>query len=61
MNDYAFQRALGTGTKFPKWAIAFKFSSKFAVSTLLGIDVQVLLFPLLVVFIMYRRLDVPEC
>jgi DNA ligase (NAD+) len=41
INDLALQEKLGTTAKSPRWAIAYKFPAEQAVTTVLGISVQV--------------------
>jgi DNA ligase (NAD+) len=41
VNSYAQQATLGRTAKFPRWAIAYKFSAERALTRLLGITVQV--------------------
>jgi DNA ligase (NAD+) len=41
VNEFAAQRELGSTSKFPRWAIAFKYPASQASTRVLGIDVQV--------------------
>jgi len=41
VNDFSIQRKLGYTSKFPKWAIAYKFKAEEVRSKLLGVDFQV--------------------
>ncbi|KQC05587.1 MAG: hypothetical protein APR54_08120, partial [Candidatus Cloacimonas sp. SDB] len=41
VNDFNLQRKLGYTSKFPKWAIAYKFKAEEMKSKLLGVDFQV--------------------
>ena len=41
VNDFDQQRRLGTTSKAPRWAIAYKFEAEQAITKIVGIDVQV--------------------
>ena len=41
INDFDIQKRLGNVANAPRWAIAHKFSSNKAISTILGIDIQI--------------------
>jgi len=41
VNDFSLQRKLGYTSKFPKWAIAYKFKAEEVKTKLLGVDFQV--------------------
>ena len=41
VNEYALQEELGNTSKYPKWAIAYKFKSDFAITKLLDIEYTV--------------------
>ena len=41
VNELAYQRALGYTSKFPRWAVAYKFQAERALTKLLSIDYQV--------------------
>ncbi|MBR3826497.1 MAG: NAD-dependent DNA ligase LigA [Alistipes sp.] len=41
VNDYAYQRTLGTTAKAPRWAVAYKFQAERALTRLLSVDFQV--------------------
>ena len=41
VNKLEFQNQLGYTSKFPRWAIAYKFKTEQAISKLLSIDYQV--------------------
>lgn len=41
VNDYAYQRTLGTTAKAPRWAVAYKFQAERALTRLRSVDFQV--------------------
>ncbi len=41
INDFAQQRELGSTSKYPRWAIAYKFNAQQAVTQIKAIDIQV--------------------
>lgn len=41
VNEFSYQNELGSTSKYPKWAIAYKFAAEKAETTLLSLDIQV--------------------
>ena len=41
VNNFSQQRELGTTSKYPRWAVAYKFNAQQAITTIESIDVQV--------------------